>query len=84
MCLYHNLFHALVSPLPRAAAAAAAETEMPTCLQANGKIWAEASADSKKTPWVFFQSWLLVIFYPPSCFVLKHVTAHAFAWLKGH
>lgn len=30
--LYHNLFHALMSSLPRAGAAAAAQTEMPTCL----------------------------------------------------
>jgi len=62
--LYHNLFHGLVSSLPHAAAAAA-QTEMPTCLLANRKIWAEALAGSKKNPWVFFQSWLLLIFHPP-------------------
>lgn len=65
--LYHNLFHALMSSLPcaGAGAAAAAQTEMPTCLWANRKMWAEASANSKKTPCVFFQSWLLAIFYSP-------------------
>lgn len=63
--LYHNLFHALMSSLPCAGAAAATQTEMPTCLWANRKTWAEALANSKKTPRVFFQSWLLAIFYSP-------------------
>lgn len=83
--LYHNLFHGLMSSLPRAgAAAAAAQTEMPTCLWANRKTWAEALANSKKTPCVFFQSWLLVVFYSPPCFVLRHVMACAFFQLKDH